>query len=117
MAALTSTTYRNQKGYIVSNRNTLTASDTFSYVQSIGQTLELYNTTGVAVPVTIVGSAPNPVNVQGLHGQISVSAGLIITVPASGTVIVNLDTINLYLGGNGTVTLTNGTGVVAHLYN
>lgn len=116
MALLTPSVLRNTKGYFTATRNSLSAADTLTYVSGIGQLLELYNTTAASVTVTIVGNAAGTLTVPGLHGTINVSTGLPITVAASSTVSVNLDTISAYLAGS-VVAVTGGTGVTAHLYN
>lgn len=96
-------------------RTTMTASDTLTYVQGAGQMLMLYNTTASAVNVTLVGSAPTPLTPEGYGGTVSTSSGKVITVPASGWTVVELDDIWAFLTGTGTVTLTNGTGLTAAL--
>lgn len=96
-------------------RATMTASDTIPYAQGTGQVLVLYNTTASAVTVTFTGSLATAVTYPGLGGPISLSGGKAVTVPASGATIVDLDDLSQYL--QGVVTVTNGTGLVAMLYN
>lgn len=98
-------------------RTPLTANDTLTYVRGAGLTLGLYNSTGSAVTITLVGSAPTTLTPDGYGGTLSTSAGKSITVPATGLTIVELDDIWAFLSGNGTVTVTNGTGLVAFLFN
>jgi hypothetical protein len=95
-------------------RSTLTASDTLTYINGSGQVLFLYNTTASPINVTITGDASTTINVPGYGGPISVSGGKVIAVPASGSVYVDLDDLYAFLLGN--VTVTGGTGIVAHLY-
>lgn len=104
-------------GAVNLTRTTLTASDTFTYVQGAGQVLSLYNTTASLVTVTLVGSAPTPLTPSGFGGTVSTAGGKAIAVPASGWTSVELDDIWAFLTGNGTVTATGGTGLVAALYN
>jgi hypothetical protein len=95
-------------------RTTMTASDTLTYVPGSGQVLFLYNTTASPIVVTITGSGATTMAPAGFGGTISLSAGKAITVPASGSVFLALDDISAYLVG--TVTLTGGSGITAHLY-
>lgn len=98
-------------------RTTMTASDTFTYVQGSGQTLALYNTTASLVTVTLVGTSPTSLSPSGYGGTVSTAGGKAISVPASGWTLVELDDIWAFLTGNGTITATGGTGLVAALYN
>jgi|ERR1044071_948183 hypothetical protein len=94
----------------------LSASDTLTYAQGAGQVLELFNTTGSPVVVTLTGSAPDTsVPVSG-YGSVSAAGGKAVTVPANAWTVVPLDAISHYLAGTGTVTVTGGTGVTAVLY-
>jgi hypothetical protein len=95
-------------------RTAMTASDTLSYVQGSGQVLFMYNTTASAIPVTIAGSLAGNLQPAGYGGVISLAGGKVVTVPASGSTYLQLDDIAAYLPG--TVTLTGGTGITAHLY-
>jgi hypothetical protein len=95
-------------------RTVLSASDTLTYTQGAGQILALYNTTASLVTVTLTGSAVQTITPPGYGGTISTAGGKAIGVPASSTVFVDLDDIFAYL--QGTVTVTGGTGVTAHLY-
>lgn len=97
-------------------RTTMTASDTFTFVQGAGQRLILWNTTASPVIITIDGTGGSVVAVPrslGLAGAIDVTAGKAVTVPASSTVIINCDDYAAYF--QGTVTITGGTGLTAHL--
>jgi hypothetical protein len=102
-----------QNGPVTLTRTTMTASDTLTYSPGARQMLFLYNTTASAVNITITGSTATSVNVPG-YGSVSVAAGKVVSVPASQSVLVDLDDISAYLSG--TITLTNGTGVTAHLF-
>lgn len=120
MAVITQNTGVNNKGSngpVNLTRTTLTASDTLTYVQGSGQNLHLYNTTASAVNVTLVGTAPTTLSPDGYGGTLSTAGGKTITVPANGWTVVELDDIWAFLTGSGTVTVTNGTGTVASLYN
>jgi len=99
------------------SRTTLTASDTFTYVQGSGQTLALFNTTASAVAITIGGSLPTSLTPAGFGGIVSTAGGKSVTVPASGATYLELDDIWAFLTGNGTITVTNGTGLSAVLFN
>lgn len=120
MAVITEMTGVNNRGSsapVNLTRTTLTASDTLTYTRGANQNLHFYNTTASAVTVTLVGTAPTALTPSGYGGTLSTSAGKAITVPASGWTMVELDDIWAFLTGSGTVTLTNGTGLVAVLYN
>lgn len=95
-------------------RSVMSASDTIPYVAGSGQVLVMFNTTAAAVTVTINGSVAGQLQPAGYGGIISLAAGKAITVPASGTTYLALDDISAYLGG--TVTITGGTGLTAHLF-
>lgn len=115
MAVIAATNFKGSNGRVVVSRTVLSAADTLVYVGGRGQLLELYNTTAADVTVTIDGSTSTTIAPSGYGGTVDVSAGKAIIVPASSTVAVNLDTISAYLGG--TVAVTGGVGVTAHLYN
>ena len=113
MAALTATSLGASGAQDV-NENTMTASDTMTYVE--GGILFLDNQTGGALTVTITGadaSATHPV--QGV-GSVDLSSGYSTGSIAAGSVkAIRLDTIKEYL--KGTITLTGGTGIVASILN
>lgn len=115
MAAITQTTPATEAGTATTiTRTILSASDTLTYTQGARQFLFLYNTTASPVVVTLTGSAATTISPPGYGGTISVASGKAITVPASSSVLLELDDIYEYLKGN--VTVTGGTGVTAHLY-
>ena len=98
-------------------RVTLTASDTLVYNQGTGQKLYFFNSTGSPVTINLVGSAPTNVAIP-RYGIFSTASGKSVTVPANGNLILSLDDIAMYLTPNGgTVTVTNGTGLAAYLWN
>ncbi len=92
-------------------RTVLSAADTLVYTP--GATLVLFNTTASPVVVTIDGSTSTTISPTGFGGTVDVSAGKAITVGADATVGVNLDSIAAFLSG--TVAVTGGVGVTAHL--
>lgn len=97
-------------------RTTMSASDTFTFTQGTGQVLMLYNTTASPVVVALTGNAmPATIPVTGIGGTFSLAGGKSVTVPASGATVIDLDDIYQYLAGT-SVTITNGTGLVAMLY-
>jgi hypothetical protein len=116
MAAITQTSGVKDGGVPVAvTRTVLSASDTLTYNSGTGQVLVLFNTTASIVNVTIAGSAaPATIPVAGIGGTFSLAGGKVLAVPASGTLVVDLDDLFQYLQGN--ITLTNGTGVTAHLF-
>jgi len=108
---------KGSNGPVNLTRTTLTASDTLTFVQGSNQNLHLYNTTAAIVNVTLVGTAPTTLSPDGYGGTLSTAGGKVIAVPANGWTVVELDDIWAFLTGTGVVTVTNGTGVVAALYN
>ncbi len=112
MAAIASTAFnKTSNGPVTITRTVLSASDTLTY--SPGAVLELYNTTASPVVVTIDGSGATTISPTGYGGTVDISAGKAITVPASSTVYVQLDSIAAFL--QGTIAVTGGVGVTAHL--
>lgn len=112
MAAL-SLTARGAK--ITAARNTLSASDTFTFVPNTNQVLELHNNTAGALTAVVKGSAPSAsFPIPGAGGTtIDLSAGLSVPVAAGVSVFVTLDAHAAYLAGNGTVTVTGASGLTA----
>lgn len=96
---------------------TLGASDTLAYTARQNMVLELRNTTGSPVVVTVDGSGSSAaVPVSGSGGlTVDLTAGKAITVPGviGATMVVPLDNMSAYLSG--TVAVTGGTGVTATL--
>lgn len=114
MPALTSTSAR-AGGVITPTENTLTASDTFTWDQSIpGAVLILRNGTGGALSPTINGNqASAAIPVRGF-GSVSAAGGLAVgSIPAGQTRIIPLDSRKEFL--QGTITITGGTGITATL--
>lgn len=95
-------------------RTVLSASDTLVYTAGGKQVLVLFNTTATLVTATIIGSTASTISPAGYGGTISVAAGKPIAVPASSTVMVELDDMYSFLLG--TVSITGGVGLTAHLY-
>lgn len=115
MAAMSSTIVKDAGLPTNVTRFTMSASDTIPYIQGAGMVLVLYNTTASIVNVTFTGSAaPATISVPGIGGGFSLAGGKAVAVPATGATIIDLDDIYQYL--QGTVTVTNGTGLVAMLY-
>lgn len=115
MAAITQTNGVKDSGAPVTvARTVLSASDTLTYTQGAGQVLALYNTTAGLVTVTLTGSSVQTITPPGYGGTITTAGGKAVSVPASSTVLVDLDDMFAYLQGS--VTVTGGTGVTAHLY-
>ena len=94
---------------------TLTADDTITFDASRVQLLVLANTTASPITATIDGEDGTTVAVQGL-GNVSVAAGLGITVPANtGVKAIRLGTVSAYC--QGVVHIKGGTGLKAQLFN
>lgn len=117
MAAITQSLVKDAGVPVNLTRLAMSASDTLTYNQGTAQVLVLYNTTAAAVTIALTGNAmPATISVPGVGGTMSLAGGKSVTVPASGSTVVDLDDIYQYLTG-GTVTITNGTGLTAMLYN
>jgi hypothetical protein len=112
MAVIAQTAFnKTSNGPITVTRTVLSASDTLVYTP--GAVLELFNTTASPVVVTIDGSGATTISPTGYGGTVDISAGKAITVGASSTVYVQLDSIAAFLAG--TVAVTGGVGVTAHI--
>ena len=92
-------------------KTTLGASDTLVYASGTRQVLNLHNTTGGSLTVTIDGSGGTTISPSGLGAPVDVSAGFGITCAAGAHKVVPLDTIAAYLSG--TVTLTGAATLTA----
>lgn len=116
MATIAQSQVSTASAAVTLTRTAMTASDTFTFQQGAGQKLILWNTTASPVVITIDGTGGTTVAVDrklGLAGAIDVSAGKQVTVPASSTMMLNCDDYAAYF--QGTVTITGGTGLTAHL--
>jgi hypothetical protein len=112
MAVIAQTAFNKAtNGATTITRTVLSAADTLVYTP--GAMLELFNTTASPVTVTIDGSGSTTISPTGFGGTVDVSAGKAIVVGASSTVYVNLDSIAAFLSG--TVAVTGGVGVTAHI--
>jgi hypothetical protein len=116
MAAISQVTVKDAGVPVNLTRVTMTATDTLTFNQGSGQVLVLYNTTASGVTIALTGNAmPSTLSVPGIGGTMSLAGGKSVTVPASGATAIDLDDIYQYLQGT-SVTITNGTGLVAMLY-
>lgn len=119
MAVLTLSPLYSATGVVTPTVNTASASDTFTYTAGGNMLLELDNSTGGSLTLTVKGSAPSatyPVYSTG-GGVKDLSAGLDIVVAAGAKKIVNLDKISAYLAGNGTVTCSGAATLKITVYN
>lgn len=114
MAALTQTNASADKIPTTVAPQTLSASDTLTYESGTNQIIVLYNPTGSTISPKFTGSTATTISPDGYGGTVSVSTGKSVPVAAGTTVVVHLDDIRAYLSGNVTVTL--GTGILAHLF-
>lgn len=88
-----------------------TSGDTLTYVPNASQELILVNTSASPVVVTIDGAGGSTIAVPGTGGAtFSVASGYTVSVAASSTAIVMLDTISSFL--QGVVAITAATGAV-----
>ena len=93
---------------------TLSASDSFEYVQGKNQTLVIENGTGTAITPNIVGDAATTVSVRGV-GTVDVSAGYDVPSIADGeAAAIPLDSIYRYLAGD--IAMTGADGATAYLF-
>ena len=114
MALITQTQATDGNLAVTLARNILSASDTLTYTPGSKQVLVLYNTSASLITATIIGSEAKTISPVGYGGTISVAAGKPISVPASSTVLLRLDDMSSFL--QGTVSITGGVGLTAHLY-
>jgi len=88
-----------------------TSGDTLTYVPNAAQELILVNTSASPVVVTIDGASGTTIPVPNTGGAtFSVAAGYTVSVAASSTSIVMLDTISNFLSG--VVAISAATGAV-----
>lgn len=93
---------------------TLTASDTFTYVEGSGQVLYLSNETGGALSPVIDGDGASAAYSVAGVGSIDLTGGYAVGSIADGvTKAIPLDTIKEYL--RGTIAVTGGAGIVASI--
>ena len=114
MALITQTQATDGNLAVIIARTVLSASDTLTYTPGSKQVFVLYNTTASLVTATIIGSAATTISPAGYGGTISVAAGKPISVPGGSTVLLELDDMSSFL--QGTVSITGGVGLTAHLY-
>lgn len=113
MAAVPSINGR-QVGAFAAALTVLTSSDTITIDDRFKQILVLRNPTGGPLTLVIDGAGSTNVNAPGL-GNVVVSAGYSIAVPAGESRAVDLASIRAYL--DGVVTMTGAAGMVAQLFN
>lgn len=94
---------------------TLNGTDTLVYLQGNGQLLVLQNPTGASITPTISSNGPTTTRVEGI-GNVSTASYAVGAIAAGASVMIQLDSIKLFLQGT-TVTIGTGTGLVATLYN
>ena len=114
MAVITQTSALDGGTAVTLSRTILSASDSLAYIPGAKQALVLFNTTASLVTATIIGSGATTISPAGYGGTISVASGKPVAVPASSTVLVDLDDLSAFLVG--TVSITGGVGLTAHLY-
>jgi hypothetical protein len=114
MAIITQDTVAGVNGPVTLTTTTLGASDTLTYTSGSSQYLELDNTTGGNLTVTITGSTAGNIYPDGYGDPVDLSAGYAITVNAGVKKIVKLDRIAAWLSG--IVTLTGASGLKARLF-
>ena len=97
---------------------TLGASDTLTYREGalINQTLVLNNVSGGALTPLILGVGTTTFPKQGLNGNETVSGGhLMPSIGIGEIVLLKLDTIQGFLKGASSITVTGGDAIEAHL--
>jgi hypothetical protein len=110
MAVIAETDSRGAIGAIALTLTTLGASDTLPYDATKRQALLLQNTSGSSMTVTIDGADGTNVPIDGI-GNVTVSAGLNVVVPAGEVRLIVLPTIRHYL--QGVVTTSGASGMRA----
>ena len=108
MATIASSKPFAQVGAYTITETALTGADVLEYSSASKQVLFLENTTGAPVNVTIDGADVTTVNLPGQGTTTNNAAGIVIAVPANGTVAVALVLIRNFL--KGVVAVTGGTG-------
>jgi len=94
---------------------TLDASDTLVF-NTKGQRLTFTNPTGGAITANLLGSGVSGTKPCFGGGEVDLSLGFDMAIPAGDTAAVDLITVRDYLGAAGnTVTITNGSGLEATL--
>lgn len=111
MATIAQTSLRGN-GPVTVTTTISTASDTLVYTANVMQVLEVRNTTGGSLDVTIDGSGATTISPPGYGGTINIATGKLFSVGANATVLVNLDSISAFL--QGTIAITN-TGTPGQL--
>lgn len=102
------------QGPFTATGTVLSADDTITLDPKRRQLLVLTNTTGGSLTATVDGDAGASVAVPGI-GNVAVSAGLAIVVPAGQSRAVQLSTISAYC--QGVVHITGAPLLTAQLFN
>jgi len=110
MAVIAESESRGQIGAFALTATVLGASDTLPYDATKRQALLLLNTTAGSLTATIDGADGTNVAIDGI-GNVAVSAGLAIAVPAGELRMVVLPTVRHYL--QGVVAVTGAAGLKA----
>lgn len=115
--AVIAITLRQTAPYLLTKTTLTLGPDTLAYVQGANQEMELENSSGSSVTVTLLGSTASatlPVTGAGNLGTggttINAAAGKAIVVAAGTTQRIPLDSLAAYLQGS--VTLTSSTAGV-----
>ena len=110
--AVIAITPRQQVPYTLTKTTLTVGPDTLAYVFGANQELELENTSGGSITVTLLGASASATYVVPNTGgtTINAAAGKAVVVAAGATVSVPLDPLTAYL--QGAVTLTSGTAGV-----
>ena len=104
MAALTITDI-SAGGAVAATVNTLTSSDTFTYVNAPQLRMVLTNATGGALTINLDGADTTTFSVDG-YGQLDPTTGLDVSVPDGESRAIVLNSRSRYLTGQ--VTMTGG---------
>ena len=114
MATLTPTSMQGSGSRTVTE-NTLTASDTFTYLRGTGQMLLIRNNTAGSITVTIDGADGVATAFPGIP-SVPIQNGIALAAMGVGVVrIVELDKVWPYL--QGVIAMTGGSGATAILLN
>ena len=112
MAVLTVTDAKGA-GDKAGTKNIATSSDTFTWIKAKFQKLIIRNITAGALTPNVVGSAPSSAHQCAGAGEKDLSGGYTFetAIPLTdGVSVLELNTIEHYLAGDGTVTITGADG-------
>lgn len=113
MAALTLSNLNvDAGGWQTATQNTLTASDTFTFNNSLQQRIIVTNGTGSDVTLNLDGAGAAAFNVEG-YGELDPTAGLNVTIPNNQSRVLRANSRGRFLTGE--VTMTGASGATCFI--